>query len=101
MEILISLSSEPSDSLTEQAKVANERAEKRRLEQTYGDEDLSPKEIDKKEEERLEQEEQKLQDDPNRLPETAPPELGKTKIGEEESATSITNRHDNLPQSKI
>lgn len=84
--------------LTEQAREAQIRQQERELRDRYGyDEPQS--EIDKKEAERIKIEQERAEQD--RLPKQPPAELGKSKIGEDASATSITNRHDNLPSAKI
>lgn len=102
MDIIISLSEDqPSVEMTEQARLAEQRAEKLRLERTYGEEGISDKEIEQREKDRIETENEKRENNPNRLPDRIPAELGSSKVTENDSATAITNRHDNLPQSKI
>lgn len=106
MQIIISLSNTDTElmpvatpELTPQALEAEQRKNAQRTEREYAEEGLTQKEIDKKEQEKKELEEQQRKDDPNRLPETMPKDIGLSKIGEDETATTITNRHDNLPGS--
>lgn len=104
MEIIISLSNtelNPQPDLTPQARAANDRAERERLEKEYAGEDMTEKEIQKKEEDLKEQEEQRKKDDPAALPREMPKDIGLPKFKETDTATSITNRHDNLPEAKI
>lgn len=104
MEIIISLAStelNPAPDLTPQARAANDRAERERLEREYAGQDLTDKEIKKKEEDLKEQEEQRKKDDPAALPSEMPKDIGLPKFKETDTATSITNRHDNLPDAKI
>lgn len=104
MHIIISLSNtelNAAPDLTPQARAANDRAERERLELEYAGEDLTDKEIKKREEEQKELEEQRKKDDPAALPSEMPKDIGLPKFKETDTATSITNRHDNLPDAKI
>ena len=103
MQVIISLASDKSveKELTPQAKEAEVLAEQRRLDNEYATENLTPEEIKQREQAKQEQAEARKKDDPNRLPDEVPADLGKSKIDEESSATQITNRHDNLPDAQI
>lgn len=108
MQIIISLSGQDTelmpvaakpDGLTDQAREAKQRAEKNRIEREYAGEDLTQKEINERERTKQEQAEQQKRDDPNRLPEEMPRNIGLSKPSEDDTAITITNRHDNLPGS--